>query len=41
MHVNAMRALLSVPHYCVDLYNCIELCSNVFLRSGALKLPCP
>ena len=39
--MNAMGALLSVPPYCVNLYNCIELCSKVFLRSVALKLPCP
>ena len=39
--LNVMGALLSVPHYCVDLYKCIELCIEVFLRSVALKLPYP
>ena len=31
--MNAMGVLLSVPHYCVGLYECIELCIEEFLRS--------
>ena len=34
--LNAMEALLSVPHYCVGLYKCIEWCIEAFLRSVAL-----
>ena len=36
-YATAMGVLLSVPHYCVGLYKCIEWCIEASLRSVAFK----